>query len=325
MPRYSETTTRGKITLKMKSSKLGPIIEHAIETSRPLIEARKHELKVSVPSESIQVNVDPSRLQQVISNILNNAAKYSHDGGCIVLKARQEGREALISVTDTGIGIAPELLPHVFDLFTQADHSLDRSSGGLGIGLTLVKRLVELQDGQVEARSEGLGKGSEFVVRLPVTGDGTEQPANCKSETPIRQEGSFRIVVVDDNDDAASSLCMLLKMAGHEVWPARSGPAALEAANEHKPEVLILDIGLPGLDGYQVAQHIRADPNFEKVVLIAMSGYGREGDRQKGKEAGFDFHFVKPLDFQRLQDLFVTLLKAKSVGPIENERREAST
>jgi PAS domain S-box-containing protein len=301
--------TRGKISLQKRPSDLNVIIEHAVETSRPLIETHNHQLSISTASEPIRLNADPIRLQQVLSNILNNAAKYSEEGGRIILTAERNGNEAVISVKDTGIGISPEMLPRVFDLFAQADGSLDRSSGGLGIGLTLVKRLVELHEGKVEAHSEGLGKGSEFVIRLPLIAEEIEHPSNCTSGSPIRRESSFRILVVDDNKDAAQSLSVLLKMAEHEVWIAQSGLTAFQAAQEHKPDVVILDIGLPGMDGFQVARQLRQDHEFEKTVLIAVSGYGQECDRQKSKEAGFDFHFVKPLDFQRLQDLFRTLFK----------------
>ncbi|MEJ7594143.1 MAG: ATP-binding protein [Planctomycetaceae bacterium] len=304
--------TRGKISLQKKLVEVRVIIEHAVETARPLIESRKHHLSVSVPAQPICVNGDPIRLQQVLSNILNNASKYGEERGRITLTSQQEGNEAVVRVRDTGIGIAPAMLPRIFDLFTQADQTLDRSLGGLGIGLTLVKRLVELHEGKVEAHSEGLGKGSEFVVRLPIAVEENKQDSPCKSDTPIRQERSFRILVVDDNDDAADSLNMLLKMAGHEVWTAHCGPTALQAAHEHKPELLILDIGLPVLDGFQVAQRLREAPEFKQAVMIAVSGYGQDGDRQRSKEAGFDFHFVKPMDFQRLQDLFTSLLKGGS-------------
>ncbi|HEY8188081.1 MAG TPA: PAS domain S-box protein [Pyrinomonadaceae bacterium] len=297
----------GKIQLHQEGLEMGGIVERAIESARPLIDQRNHELSVSLPAEPIWLQADPTRLEQVVVNLLNNAAKYTNEGGQIWLTAQQEDGEVVLRVRDTGVGIAPELLPRIFDLFTQADRTLDRSQGGLGIGLSLVQRLVELHGGTVEARSAGLGQGSEFIVRLPAL-----SPAGApipRVETAKQPKHTLRVLVVDDNRDSADMLVMLLQIFGHEAQAAYSGQTALEAAVEYQPDVVLLDIGLPDMNGHEVAEHLRQQPQTKDIRLIAITGYGQDSDRQRSKEAGFDRHLVKPVNPQELQELLATRVK----------------
>jgi PAS domain S-box-containing protein len=289
--------TRGKVDLQKETVKLADVVEFAFEASRPTIDAYHHQLNVILPDEPIVLEVDPPRLAQVLSNLLNNAAKYTDEGGQISLTAEKLGHEVLIRVRDSGIGIAPDLLPKVFELFTQADQTLSRSRGGLGIGLTLVRSLVELHDGRVTAHSDGPGQGSEFLVRLPLAAKSNSgTAANIKAVSPMN-EGlpCRRILVVDDNRSNAQSLELLLRALGQEVYTAFDGPAALELARKHRPEVILLDIGLPIMDGYEVARRCREDHRFLDLILVAMTGYGQDSDRQRSQEAGFDAHLVKPV------------------------------
>jgi signal transduction histidine kinase/CheY-like chemotaxis protein len=297
--------TRGKIRLRKRSVELATVLAGAVETSRPLIEARRHELTVALPSEIVRLDADPTRLGQVLTNLLNNAAKYTDEGGKIELTARREGGEVAIAIRDNGVGIPAEMLPKVFDLFTQVDRSLDRAQGGLGIGLTLVRRLVEMHDGSVRAFSSGPGRGSEFVVRLPIA---EEMPALAPADSGEEDKISVgpprrRILVVDDNVDAARSLAWLLQYLGQEVYLAHDGVTALEAARAHVPEIVLLDIGLPRIDGYEVARRLRRDESLEGVLLVAMTGYGQEEDRRRAYEAGFDRHLIKPIDPDGLAEL----------------------
>jgi signal transduction histidine kinase len=296
---------RGQITLQRTPVKLADIVQTAIETSRPLIRRRKHHFAVEIPEQTVMVEGDLTRLAQVISNLLNNAAKYTDDGGHIRLDATLEGATVAIRVRDTGLGVAPNLLPHVFDLFTQADRSLDRAEGGLGIGLTLVKRLVEMHGGQVEAHSEGLGRGAEFVVRLPVlateAGHAAERAPRAVEAGPGMEGRSLRILIVDDNVDAADSIAMLLSMEGHQTRTVNTARAALLAAPEFKPEVVLLDIGLPEMDGYEVARRLRAQNGSHRMRLVAVTGYGQPADRRRARAAGFDEHMVKPVEPATLQ------------------------
>ena len=306
--------TTGSVRLRQERISVSGVVERAVETAQPLIAQRRHELKVSLPQQPIFLHADAARLEQVLVNLLNNAAKYSEEGGRIWLSVEQEGaaegkaNEAVsvpmvvIRVRDTGIGIAPELLPRIFDLFTQADRSLDRSQGGLGIGLCLVQRLVELHGGTVEAHSV-LGQGSEFVVRLPVMLTALPASPSPATETVQPPAKGCRVLVVDDNVDAAQSLAVLLEMTGHEVWLAYDGPTALKAAIDYRPDVTLLDIGLPGLTGYEVAQQIRQQPALKNIVLVALTGYGQESDLQLSQEAGFDHHLVKPVDFAEVEKI----------------------
>ena len=296
--------TKGKIELRKERVELAVVVNSAVEASRPLIEKWGHGLTVTIPPQPIQIEADPTRMAQVLSNLLNNAAKYMDQGGRIWVIAERQSDHVLIRVKDTGIGIPTETLPRIFDMFTQVDRSLERSEGGLGIGLTLVQRLVEMHGGTVEARSDGPGKGSEFVVRLAVAEvkDQGPQGAACDDEkgaAPARR----RILVVDDNRDAADSLGMLLRMMGNEVHTAYDGLEAVGAAAAFQPDVVLLDLGLPKLDGYEAARRIREQDGGTDMVLVAVTGWGQEEDRRRSKEAGFDHHMTKPVEFAALQKL----------------------
>ena len=294
----------GGIQLHQERLEMRGIVERAIESTRPLIDRGKHQLSVSLPAEPIWLQGDATRLEQVVVNLLNNAAKYTDEGGHIRLTAQQEGGEVVLRVRDTGIGVAPELLPRIFDLFTQADRTLDRSQGGLGIGLSLVQKLVELHGGTVAAHSAGLGQGSEFIVRLPALSPVRESIVPVEAAKPPAQ--TSRVLVVDDNMDVADMLAMMLQMFGHEVQAVYSGQTALETAVEYQPDFVLLDIGLPDMNGYEVARRLRQQPQTKDVRLIAMTGYGQDSDRQLSQEAGFDLHLVKPVDPKKLQGLLAT-------------------
>jgi len=297
---------QGKIRLKMERCDLAKIITHAVEGCLPLIEARKHHLVLSVPDEPQWLEGDATRLEQIITNLLNNAAKYTEEGGKITLSTMRAGSYALIRVEDTGVGISPGLLGHVFDLFTQADRSLAHSQGGLGLGLTLVRQLVEKHGGTVTAASNGTGQGSSFTVQLPLLP--ADQPAvesiHVSLPNPaVPQLSAFRIMVVDDFVDAAESLAMLLEMEGHEVRTVHCGMQAIEQAQVFRPRVVLLDIGLPDLNGYEVAIRLRELPETRGAMLIALTGYGRTEDRNRSKSAGFDHHLLKPVNFDTLSVL----------------------
>jgi PAS domain S-box-containing protein len=300
--------SRGKIDLKTEPVELAAVIAHALETSKPFIDAARHQLSVSLPSEPVVLVGDLVRLAQVFSNLLNNAAKYTDPGGSILVNARCEGSDLVVSIRDTGIGIPRDMLSRVFEMFAQVDNEMRRTQDGLGIGLSLVRSLVSMHGGRVEAFSEGLGRGSEFVVRLPLaqcndsTG-GVEQPSTVAERKPAMR----RILVVDDNKDSADSLGMLLKLGGADVQTAYDGPSALEAIRIVRPSVVLLDLGLPGLDGYEVARRVRQDLEARDVVLIALTGWGQEEDRRRTREAGFNHHLVKPVDLEALQSLLSSL------------------
>jgi len=291
-----------KLDIRKQRVQLATILESALESSRPLIDEFHHELTVSLPPELITLDADPIRLAQVFLNLLNNSAKYTPPGGQIRLCVERHGSDAIVSVRDDGLGIPAEMLAHVFEMFNQVDRSIEQSKGGLGIGLTLVRRLVEMHDGSIEVRSDGVGKGSEFIVRLPLISVQPEPPP--KRETP-QSKGltSCRILVVDDNKDSADSLRMLLRLKGNEVRTAYDGLSALEAAEEFRPELVLLDIGLPKLNGYDVAVRIRQQPWGRDVTLVALTGWGQDEDRRQSEEAGFNHHFVKPLDLAELEKL----------------------
>jgi PAS domain S-box-containing protein len=301
--------TRGKIALRKERIEVAAVILSAVDTSRPLIESAGHRLELEIPPEPMTVEGDPVRLNQIFANLLNNAAKYTEDGGHIRLAVQQVGGEVEVSVEDNGAGIPPESLPRVFDLFAQGDRS---APGGLGIGLTLVRRLVEMHDGSVEAHSDGLGRGSRFVVRLPLALDQRPTAAVESAGRPSHALTPRRILVVDDNRDAASSLGMLLKLLGAEVHVVYNGPDALEALGTHRPDVVLLDIGMPGMDGHEVARQLRQRPECRDVTLIALTGWGQEEDRRRSRIAGFDYHLIKPADVSALQTLLVSL---ESHGP----------
>ena len=300
--------TSNKLELRRERIELGEVLNAAVETSRPLIEQRGHKLIVKAPDEPVHIDGDLVRLAQVISNLLNNSAKYTDRGGRIWLAAAPKRNEAVIKVRDTGMGIPAELLPNIFEMFTQAETTPHRSPGGLGIGLTLVKRLVELHGGTITVQSDGSGKGSEFVVRVPMAASPPAQPETIDKQKPATEEGPpIRILVVDDHPDSADSLGLLLKLLGNDVRIVHDGLAAVEVANEFEPRVVLLDIGLPTLNGYEAAQRIRQQPWGNQAVLIAVTGWGQEVDRQRSKQAGFDHHLVKPVDPDALTRLLATL------------------
>ena len=306
--------TGGKIRIRTETVDVREVVGRAVESARPLFDRRRHVLTVTMPPEPLMMEADPTRLEQVVVNLLNNAAKYTDEGGRVGLGVVRDGEAAVLRVWDTGVGIAPELLPLVFDLFTQADRSLDRSQGGLGIGLALVQRLVELHHGTVEARSEGVGRGSEFLVRLPLLPETAGRAASAPTQPAERVERGWRVLVVDDNEDSAEMLAKLLKRAGHDVRTAYSGPAALDVAAAHLPDAVLLDIGLPGINGYEVARRLRLLPHLKGVKIVAMTGYGQDTDRQLAREAGFDSHLTKPVDFVKVVDLLTTLLSSHGSG-----------
>ncbi len=294
----------GKITLQRKSIDVAQVVASAVEASRPLIDARGHDLTVRVPQEPLPIEGDLTRLSQALTNLLNNAAKYTPPAGEIHLSVgTEEGGRVAIRVRDTGSGISADLLPEVFDLFTQGERSLDRSEGGLGVGLTLAQRLIKLHGGSIEALSEGAGRGSEFVIHLPLAT--VPAASSLASHRPAERwpASSRRVLVVDDNRDAAESLETLLKLWGHQALSANDGPQALSLATEFHPEVVLLDIGLPGMDGYEVARRLRVLPGGEKALIVAVTGYGRSSDRLQSQEAGFDHHLVKPVQPEVLHEL----------------------
>ena len=307
--------TRGKIVLQRNRVSLGLILTNAVESSRPLIAEANHELSLTLPKTPLFVNGDAVRLSQIFGNLLNNAAKYTDRGGSIRVSAEQRETDVVIAVSDTGIGIAAEHVPRLFDMFSQVDPALERSQGGLGIGLALVKSLVELHGGRVEAQSPGLGKGSRFEVRLPLAGETRSAPdlessgsGNLKSH---RKAAACRILVADDNVDAAESLSLLLSVMGHELRTVHDGVGAVEVAEKFEPDLILLDIGMPKMNGYEAARHIRKLPWGRKAVLAALTGWGQESDKRRAEEAGFDFHFTKPVDPAALEHLLAGKLAAE--------------
>ncbi len=299
--------TRGKIELHKDIVELAAVIYSAIETSRPLIDAARHELNVSLPPESLQLEGDFVRLSQVFSNLLNNAARYTEPEGKIWLSARRQQDGVIISVRDSGMGIASDMLPQVFEMFMQADRSPNRTQGGLGIGLTLVRSLVELHGGKVEARSEGRAKGSEFIVHLPLAAKVHSASSARTDSRPPTVLTQRRVLVVDDNRDAADSLGTLLTFLGADVQVVYDGPSALEAVKTYRPAVVLLDLGMPGMDGYEVARRIHEQAEFRDISLIALTGWSQEQNRRDSKMAGFDHHLIKPADVNALQALLVSL------------------
>jgi PAS domain S-box-containing protein len=303
---------RGKIELRRERFELATVVARAVETVQPLVDAQGHQLSVRLPPESLPVEADPVRLAQAVGNLLTNAAKYTEPGGRIWLIAERDGGVAVLRVRDTGIGISPAMLPRIFELFVQVDHTSTKAQGGLGIGLTLVKNLVEMHNGTVEAHSEGLGKGSEFVVRLPLSAQGLDRVHDGEAGEQARESPSpsgYRLMVVDDNQDAANSLAMLLELHGHEVRVAYSGMAALEMTKTYTPGVVFLDIGMPGMDGYEVARRLRQQPGLGNVVLAALTGWGQQADRRRTAEAGFNHHLVKPPEPQAIENVLAELKK----------------
>ncbi|HEX4764184.1 MAG TPA: ATP-binding protein [Usitatibacter sp.] len=286
--------TTGKLAVRKEALELQSVLRDAVEIVRPFLEARRHKFDCVLPDEPIVVDGDRTRLAQVFSNLLNNAAKYTDPGGQILLSAAREGEDAVVRVRDNGVGLAPESLEQIFDMFVQVDRTLERSQAGLGVGLTLARRLVQLHEGSIEAHSDGAGRGSEFVVRLPLTfvrmadSPGTVEPA--------RSGAGRRVLLADDNVDFATSLGDLLSARGHEVRIAHDGAEALRAAEAFRPEVAFVDIGMPKVHGYEVARRMRASPGTARTLLVAVTGWGQENDRKRAREAGFDRHLVKPVD-----------------------------
>jgi len=297
----------GKLELRKERLPLAAVVNSAVETSRPLIEQMGHELSVTLPKQPIMVDADMTRLAQVFLNLLNNAAKYSDRGGHIRLNVELQGSEVVVAVTDTGIGIDADQLPRIFAMFTQLSGSLERSQGGLGIGLSLVKRLVDMHGGSVEAKSEGRGMGSEFVVRLPVATEASQPQSSGVADEPAATKPSLRILIVDDNRDGADSLSEMLKMMGNDTRTAYDGQQGVDLAGEYRPNVILLDIGLPKLNGYEACRLIREQPKGKGVVLIAVTGWGQDEDRRRSREAGFDHHMVKPVDPQDLMRMLAGL------------------
>jgi PAS domain S-box-containing protein len=298
--------TRGKVELRREPVVLADVVQSALEASRPLLEARGHHLVVRMPEAPIRLLADPTRLAQVFLNLLNNAAKFTNPGGRIELTVDRRIGEAAVSVKDSGIGIPADMLPRVFEPFAQADPTLDRSDGGLGIGLTLVERLVALHGGTVEARSDGAELGSTFVVRLPIAAEVAMNPTKATPTARQPLAPARRILVVDDNLDAADSLGMLLRMLGNQVRTARDGLEAVGAAEEFHPDVVLLDIGLPKLDGYEAARRIRAQRGGADMLLVALTGWGQPEDRRRSREAGFDHHLTKPVEFDEMKALLAS-------------------
>lgn len=299
--------TSGRIHLQKERTGLNGIVERAVETTRSLMDQHRHELTVSLSPQPLWVHADASRLEQVVVNLLTNAAKFTTEGGRISIAVQREGDEAVLRVKDTGVGIAAELLPHIFELFTQAERSLDRSQGGLGIGLSLVQRLAEMHEGRVEVSSV-MGQGSEFVAYLPVMLNPATQIQSPLEVTAEPTGPPLRVLVVDDNVDAAQTLELLLKATGHDARMAFDGVSAIKVALEFLPNIVLLDIGLPGLDGYDVAKRLRQDPSLDGVVLVAVTGYGQATDKLRSQDSGFNHHLVKPNDFGKVQEILATVL-----------------
>ncbi|MBA3563261.1 MAG: DUF4118 domain-containing protein [Gammaproteobacteria bacterium] len=295
--------TRDRLELRREQMELAAAVQSAVEGCRPFIESCGHELAVTLPAEPVYLHADPMRLAQVIFNLLSNAAKYMNQGGCVRLRAERQGNQAVVSVSDTGIGIQPEHLPRIFEMFSQVDSALERSQGGLGIGLSLARGLIEMHGGTIEARSPGPGQGSEFIVRLPLL-EGqprVEQPAAEAVE--VSGPAGRRILVVDDYRDSADTLATMLELMGHDTRTAHDGLEAVEAAGSFRPDVVLLDIGLPKLNGYEAARRIREQPGGKNIVLVAVTGWGQDEDKRRADEAGFDVHLTKPVAADVLKSL----------------------
>jgi two-component system CheB/CheR fusion protein len=297
--------SRGKIQLRKENLELAPVVQQALDAARPMIDAREHHLLVELGPDPVWLEADPTRLRQILTNLLDNAAKYTEPGGRIAVTVQSTPNEVVMTVSDSGIGISPEMLPRIFDMFTQADCSLDRSQGGLGIGLTLVKSLVTMHGGSVDAKSAGLGKGCEIVVRLPLSVPGTpfgSKIPQVASRTPAGQL-ERHILVVDDNKVSADSLALILELAGHRTKTAYTGAEAIKSVEVFSPEVVLMDLGLPGMDGFEVARQLRACDQTARTLLIAVTGYSHAEALEASRIAGFDHHMLKPLDLDKLLTL----------------------
>jgi CheY-like chemotaxis protein len=294
--------THDRLELRLSEVELATVIHQAVEVARPLMDASHHTLILNLPEEPIHLNADPARLAQVFGNLLNNSCKYTKPGGTISLTTSRVDDEVVVSLKDSGAGIPVDQLTSIFDMFMQIDLTTERAQGGLGIGLTLVKRLIEMHGGTVEARSEGPGQGSEFIVRLPALLKTAvlSGPAQPRESQDIMDR---RILIVDDNQDSAESLAMLLEITGNTTYMAHDGVEALAVIERHRPQIVLLDIGLPKLNGHEVCRRLRAQPWGKDIRVIALTGWGQEEDRRQSEEAGFDGHLVKPVDYDNLLEL----------------------
>lgn len=302
--------TQGKIVLRKGKIKIADVVRSAVEGSRPLIDSAHHTLSIEMPPDTLWLDADLTRMAQVVGNLLNNAAKYTQEGGEIRLAVRPEGNAAVISVADNGIGIAPGMQTEVFQLFAQVDSRSDRARGGLGIGLALVNRLVTMHGGTVKAFSEGIGKGSTFTVRMPIV-DGSDVPSDDQAPSAQTLTGRpLSVLVVDDTVEVAETVGWMLEEMGHNYSLVHDGRQALEAARTFRPDVILLDIGMPVMDGYAVCRELRADPEFKKTPIIAQTGWGQQRDKTSASEAGFDHHLVKPVAFEDLERLLARLTSA---------------
>jgi CheY-like chemotaxis protein len=301
--------TRGRIALQRRSLELGSVIAQALEMVQPQLREKRHRVSVTTTGyQPLHVNGDPARLVQCLVNVLLNAAKYTDPGGEIRVHAYPQAGRAIIEVCDSGVGMSPELLPRIFDLFVQGERSLDRSQGGLGVGLSVVKRLVEMHDGEVTACSAGVGQGSTIEIRLPLA----EGPVVAAPAAAAIKSAPLRIMIVDDNEDSANSLASLLQLDGHETETAYAPQVALERIPQFAPALVLLDIGLPGMDGYEVARRLRVRAELAGVRLIAVTGYGQAEDQQRARAAGFDDHLIKPVDLTRLRTIIAALPRTKA-------------
>ncbi|MFP3940032.1 MAG: ATP-binding protein [Thermoanaerobaculia bacterium] len=299
--------TLGKVELRRRSVSLDHVVETALETSRPILDAYRHEVRVLLPEEPVLVEADPTRLAQVFANLLNNAARYTAPGGSIGISAERREGEVSVTVSDTGAGLEPEMLARIFDLFYQGEERPSQDGAGLGIGLTLVRALVELHGGRVEAVSAGPGLGSSFTVHLPLRPVERRRPASEPAAVASGAVGRLRVLVADDNRDAADALRELLARTGHEAVAVYDGAQALEAARTLRPDLVLLDLGMPPPDGYETARRLRREPWGESAVLAALTGWGRARDRRRTREAGFDHHLVKPASRKQLERLLAAV------------------
>jgi PAS domain S-box-containing protein len=305
--------SRGTLSLRDERVPLETVVRNAVETSEPLVQAARHTLTVDLPDEPLWLQGDPVRLAQILANLLNNAARYTDDGGTIVVRARREGEQAVIAVRDNGIGIAPDVMPRMFEMFSRGHRETGRHQGGLGIGLALSRRLAQMHNGSLDASSDGPGRGSEFTVRLPLAAPAPVGEA--VPDTTASRLAKTRVLVVDDNHDAGDSLGQVLDMLGAEVRVARDGAEGIEAFAAHRPSVVLLDIGMPGLNGYDVAREIRTRFPEHPATLVALTGWGQEDDRRRAREAGFDHHLVKPAEIDALQKLLSSIERGGASSP----------
>jgi CheY-like chemotaxis protein/two-component sensor histidine kinase len=294
-----------RLALRRADVELASIIRQAVEASRPLIDSAGHKLDVSLPAEPVRLHADPARLAQVFGNLLTNSAKYTPHGGFISVSAERQGADVVVSVKDNGTGIPADKLESIFEMFTQVDRSLERAQGGLGIGLTLVTRLVEMHGGSIEVHSAGEGQGSEFAVRLPTVA-GNAVPA-AEEPAPVKPVANRRILIADDNKDSAESLSMLLATTGNRTFLAHDGVDAIAVADRERPDVMLVDIGMPMMNGLEVCRYVRGQPWGGNITIIALTGWGQEEDRRRSLEAGFDGHLVKPVDYAALMELLANV------------------